>query len=140
MNTIAIETTVRADIETVWEYWNDPEHIKNWMHASDDWECTNAINDVKEGGQYVFTLGAKDKSVSFDLPGIYTKVDNPVFLASTLGDGREVTVSFTSVPEGVHVIQTFEPETENPEEMQRSGWQAQLTSFKAYVERNSKAR
>jgi hypothetical protein len=36
----------------------------------------------------------------------------------------------TQLPEGVKVIETFDPENENPEEMQRSGWQAILDNFK----------
>jgi uncharacterized protein YndB with AHSA1/START domain len=136
--TISVEATVLGDIQDVWGLWTEPEHIKNWMHASDDWECTNAINDVRVGGRYVYTLGAKDKSVSFDLPGTYTQIEKNRFLASTLGDGREVVVTFTPTPEGVHIVQTFEPEKENPESMQKDGWQATLDSFKMYAEEKAK--
>lgn len=136
--TISVETTVPGDIQDVWGLWTEPEHIKNWMQASQDWECTNAINDVRVGGRYVYTLGAKDKSVSFDLPGTYTRIEKNRFLASTLGDGREVTVSFTPIPEGVHIMQTFEPEKENPESTQKDGWQATLDSFKNYAEKEAK--
>ena len=34
------------------------------------------------------------------------------------------------------VTETFDPEHENPEEMQRAGWQAILENFKKYVEFN----
>ncbi len=53
-----------------------------------------------------------------------------------LDDGRHVRVEFTKVPGGVKVVETFDPENENPEEMQRSGWQAILDNFKKYVESN----
>jgi hypothetical protein len=32
------------------------------------------------------------------------------------------------------VVVVFEPETENPVELQREGWQAILNNFKKYVE------
>lgn len=132
-DTISVDATVPGDIQNVWNLWTEPEHIRQWMHANDEWECTNAINDVKVGGRYVYSLSAKDKSSSFDLPGTYTQTEKNRFLASTLGDGREVRVTFTPVPEGVHIVQTFEPEKKNPESMQREGWQATLNSFKSYA-------
>ncbi|MDB5194495.1 MAG: polyketide cyclase [Parcubacteria group bacterium] len=135
MNTIiTIETTVRADMDAVWNLWNAPEHIEQWMHASEDWECTAAVNDVRVGGRFVFTLAAKDKSVSFDLPGIYTEVVPNKFLAYTLDDERTVSVSFIEIDNGVHISETFEAEQVNSEEMQRGGWQAILDNFKKYAE------
>jgi hypothetical protein len=40
------------------------------------------------------------------------------------------------MPGGVKVVETFDPENENPDEVQRSGWQAILDNFKKYVESN----
>jgi uncharacterized protein YndB with AHSA1/START domain len=135
MNTdITIETTVKCDTQAVWSLWTEPEHIKHWMRASSDWECAEAINDVKVGGHYIYTLQARDKSASFDVPGTYTKIGKNSYLASTLADGREVIVSFTPVPSGTHIVQTFEIEHENSPEKQQEGWQAMLDSFKAYAE------
>ncbi len=34
-----------------------------------------------------------------------------------------------------HIRESFEPENQNPEEMQRAGWQAILDSFRDFVER-----
>jgi hypothetical protein len=45
-----------------------------------------------------------------------------------------VKVEFEETPEGVKIVESFEPENENSEEMQRSGWQAILDNFKKYVE------
>lgn len=36
----------------------------------------------------------------------------------------------------ISVDETFDPENENSEEMQRSGWQAILDNFKKYTEAN----
>jgi uncharacterized protein YndB with AHSA1/START domain len=132
--TITIETTVHSDIETVWKCWNTPEDVKAWLHASDDWECTNIANDVQVGGHFSSTLGAKDKSASFTYSGAYTQIVKNKFIAYALDDGREVTVSFTAAPEGIHLVETFEMEHENPTEVQRTGWQTILDNFKAYAE------
>ncbi len=49
-------------------------------------------------------------------------------------DGRKVTVTLSSAHEMTEIIVVFDPETENPIEMQRGGWQAILDNFKKYVE------
>jgi uncharacterized protein YndB with AHSA1/START domain len=50
---IAIEATIDAKIEKVWNYWTEPEHIKNWNNASDDWHTPNAENDLRKGGKFL---------------------------------------------------------------------------------------
>lgn len=131
---ITVETVVKKDADAVWEYWNGPEHIMQWLHASDDWECPKATNDVRVGGKFLSTMGAKDKSTSFDFRGVYTAVEKNKFLAYDAMDGRKMSVTFEEVPGGVHVSETFELEDINPEEMQRGGWQAILDNFKSYAE------
>lgn len=51
-------------------------------------------------------------------------------------DGRHVKVTFSESPEGITVVETFDPEQTHSEEMQRSGWQAILDNFKKHVENN----
>jgi uncharacterized protein YndB with AHSA1/START domain len=87
-------------------------------------------------------MAAKDGSVSFDLTGTYTCV-NPMSLIEYTMDtfpgeevGRNVSVSFESIGDTTKITETFDPENENPEEMQRAGWQAILENFKKYVESN----
>jgi hypothetical protein len=41
---------------------------------------------------------------------------------------------FEEVEGGVKVVEEFDPENENPEDMQRMGWQMILDRFKNYVE------
>ena len=50
-----------------------------------------------------------------------------------MDDGREVAIEFIQLPTGVKIIQTFDPETENPIEMQRAGWQSILDNFGKYA-------
>ena len=138
-NAITVETIVKAPIAKVWEYWTEPEHIIHWAFASDDWEAPAAENDLRVGGRFKTTMAAKDKSASFDLAGTYTDVKEHELIEYDMddleGQGiRHVKVEFVELPEGVKVTVTFDPENINPEEMQRSGWQAISDNFKKYVE------
>ncbi len=133
-NPITVQTTVKAPMARVWEYWNKPEHITGWAFASDDWEAPAADNDLRVGGKFKTTMAAKDKSESFDFTGAYTAVKEHELIEYDMDDGRHVKVEFKDTPDGVRVTQTFDPEEENPEEMQRGGWQAILDNFKRYAE------
>ncbi len=134
--TLTVETKVKKDMATVWDLWTKPEHIVKWLFASDDWECPHAENDLRVGGKFLSRMSAKDGSVGFDLTGEYTEVQDQKFIAYVMDDGRKVSVTFDEVAAGggVHIIESFEMENENSEELQRSGWQAILDNFKKYVE------
>jgi uncharacterized protein YndB with AHSA1/START domain len=132
-NTITVETVVNAPITKVWEYWNGPEHITKWARASDDWEAPTAENDIRAGGKFNIRMQAKDGSSGFDFVGVYSSVEPNKLIEYDMPDGRHVKVVFTETGEGVRVVETFDPENENPAEMQRSGWQAILDNFKKYV-------
>jgi uncharacterized protein YndB with AHSA1/START domain len=133
--TITVQTVVNAPFAKVWEYWNRPEHIVRWAFASDDWEAPAAENDLRVGGKFRTVMAAKDKSSSFDFTGTYTAIRENELIEYDLDDGRQVRAEFTELPEGVRITESFEPENQNPEEMQRTGWQAILDNFKKYVER-----
>jgi uncharacterized protein YndB with AHSA1/START domain len=133
---ITIQTNVHAPLATVWEYWNAPEHITQWCFASDDWQTTDVENDVRVGGTSRMTMSAKDGSAAFTLESVYSVVDIHERIAYTMADGRVVDIRFKQTPEGVEIIETFDAESENPEEMQRAGWQAILNRFTNYVEQS----
>ncbi len=140
--TITVQTTINAPLQTVWDLWTKPEHIVNWAFASDEWEAPRAENDVRVGGKFVTVMSAKDKSASFDFNGVYTDVKNLELIEYDMependGTVRHVKVQFLQIPEGVQVIETFDAEQVNSEELQKSGWQAILENFKKYVEKNS---
>jgi uncharacterized protein YndB with AHSA1/START domain len=132
--TITVETLIHSTKAMVWEYWTVPEHMMKWSFASDDWECASAVNDVKDNGRFNVRMQSKDGKEGFDLTGSYTEVSPYELLHYTMDDGRKVEVHFTEEGENVRVTETFEMENENPEEMQRAGWQAILDNFKKCVE------
>jgi len=133
---ITVQTTINASIEKVWEFWTLPERITKWAFASPDWHSPYAENDLTEGGQFTTTMAAKDGSVSFDFWGEYTLIKQNEAIQYTMGDGRKAEITFKQTSNGVEIIESFDPESENPEEMQRGGWQAILDNFKSYVEQN----
>ncbi|MCA9730867.1 MAG: SRPBCC domain-containing protein [Deferribacteres bacterium] len=136
MPKITIQTNINNKIEAVWNAWTNPSDITKWCYASEDWEAPHAENDVRPGGKFKTTMAAKDGSMSFDFTGKYTQVVKHKLIAYKIDDGRNVEIQFIESPEGVQVIETFDPENLHPEDMQRQGWQAILDNFKKYVETN----
>lgn len=131
---IQIQTVIQRPVAEVWTYWTEPEHIKAWNAASDDWHTTEATNDVQAGGRFSSHMAAKDGSVGFDFSGVYLEAILYEKLAYTIDDGRHVTILFTANGDETEVVETFEAESMNPPEMQQAGWQAILDRFKAYAE------
>jgi uncharacterized protein YndB with AHSA1/START domain len=131
---ITVQTTVNAPVAKVWESWSEPKHITQWCAASNDWHAPKAENDLREGGSFSTTMAAKDGSFSFDFGGIYDVVKPNEYIEYTLGDDRKVKISFTGTGDTTTVTETFDPETQNPAEMQRGGWQAIIDNFKKYTE------
>jgi len=134
METITIEASINAPIIKVWEKWTLSEHIINWNFASDDWCCPRAENDLRVGGKFSSRMEAKDKSFGFDFGGTYDAVKKNELISYVMEDGRKATVKFTAKGITTQVVTVFQPENENPIEMQKGGWQAILNNFKKYAE------
>ena len=133
---ITVEAVVKAPVEKVWKYWNEPEHIKRWAFASDDWHAPYSENDLRKDGTFKTTMAAKDGSFSFDFGGVYTEVQTNKVIEYVMTDGRKVSILFNSNGNETKVTETFDPENTHPLDMQRAGWQAILDNFKKYTEEN----
>ena len=79
-------------------------------------------------------MAAKDNSMRFDFWGTYQEMIFEKHIEIILGDGRKMTVNFEEIENGVFVTEEFEPENENPIELQQAGWQMILDNFKKYTE------
>lgn len=134
MTAITVSTTVNAPLEHVWKVWNTPEDITQWYFASDDWHAPSATNDLRVDGRFKTRMEAKDGSFGFDFEGTYTNIDGKQTIEYSMDDGRKVSIKFEDMGESTKVTETFDAETQNPEEMQRAGWQAILDNFKKHVE------
>ena len=133
-NQIVIEVSVEAVIDKVWQYWTVPEFITQWNFASDDWCCPSAENDLSEGGHFSWRMEAKSGDIGFDFSGTYDVIVPEKLIRYTLDDGRKVSIEFISDGGSTQVIESFEPESMNPAEMQKTGWQMILNNFKKLVE------
>jgi uncharacterized protein YndB with AHSA1/START domain len=135
---IRIGVKIKAPIEKVWDYWNDPRHIVKWATGSFDWHTTRAENDLRVGGRFLSHMEAKDGSEGFDFVGKYTKIEKNRLIEYTIDDGREVQTKFEADGKYTTITQTFEPEQLNSIELQREGWQTILDNFKHYAETEGK--
>ena len=131
---ITVSTTIAAPIAKIWQCWTLPEHITKWNFASDDWHCPSATNNPKTGGKFSWRMEAKDNSFGFDFEGTYDEVIPMKLIAYKMTDGRRVEIRFSEADGAVSVLESFEPEGTNADEMQRAGWQAILDNFKKLVE------
>lgn len=135
MEPIKIEITILKPVEKVWECFTQTQHITQWNFASETWTCPNAENDLQIGGEFNYRMEAKDQSFGFDFKGIYDEVFPFEKIKYHLEDVRNVQVIFESIDQNTtKVTEIFEPDPEQPEEMQREGWYAILDNFHKYIE------
>jgi uncharacterized protein YndB with AHSA1/START domain len=147
-NPITITNTVLAPITNVWVCYTRPAHITKWNFASLDWCCPRASGDLKAGGRFSSRMEAKDGSMGFNFGGIYTAVAINKLIGYTMVDAdkepdvnsRKATIEFESISSTeTKITVNFEPENENPVEMQKGGWQSILDNFKKHTEEEYQA-
>lgn len=133
---ITVKTIVNAPVSKVWEYWTKSEHIMQWNNASDEWHTPAAKNDLRKDGRFVFTMAARDGSMSFDFEGVYTEVVEHKLIAYVMADGRTAKIIFDGQDYQTEIVESFDAESVNSIELQRTGWQNILDNFKKYTESN----
>lgn len=135
MDPIKINMTILAPVEKVWDYFNTPQHIIQWNFAHESWECPHSENDLRIGGKFKNRMEAKDKSFGFDFEGVYDDIIPYEKIKYHLEDGRKVDITFEKVDANTtRITEIFDPEQQNPLDMQRDGWYAILDHFRKYVE------
>ena len=131
---ITVETLVNASVEKIWHHWTTPASIEKWNHASDDWHCPFAANNLVVGGRFVYTMASTDGEMSFDFEGVYTEIRLNEKIKYLIIDGRKVEITFTPVGEKTKVTEIFDPENVHPAALQQAGWQSILDNFKKVAE------
>ncbi|MBD1362237.1 SRPBCC domain-containing protein [Mucilaginibacter sp. ZT4R22] len=132
-NALSATVEISAPIEKVWEIWHNPADILHWNSFSPDWHTSHAENDPRPGGRFLFVMGLKDGSFSFNFEGTYDEVIPQQLLAYTLDDGRRSIIKFSG-SNPVTITESFEPQGSDPIENQQIACQAVLNNLKAYVE------
>ncbi len=130
---ITVSALISAKRDKVWNYYTEPEHITGWNFADPSWHCPSASNELSVGGRYFARMEAKDGSYGFDFEAIYTEIVTEEKFVYEFG-GRFAEVVFSKKNDSTELMISFDPETENPVELQKEGWQAILNNFKNYVE------
>ena len=64
MEPLIVNVTINAPIEKVWTFFTEAEHIVNWNFAHESWYCPKAENNLEIGGEFFYSMAAKDKSAS----------------------------------------------------------------------------
>lgn len=131
---ITVKTTANVPVEKAWKTFTTPADIEQWNAASPDWHCPKALNDLRPGGQFSYSMAARDGSFGFDFGGTYDEVVEHKRIAYTIADGRKVKISFKSRGKKTEITEVFEAENMHSHEMQREGWQAILDNFKGFAE------
>ena len=132
---ITVTATVNASATKTWDCYTNPAHIVNWNFADPSWHCPSAVNDMQVGGTYNARMEARDGSFGFDFEAVYSEITIGKHFTYGFGD-RNASVQFNDLGTQTEVIVTFDPETENPIELQKGGWQSILNNFKSYTESN----
>ncbi len=109
MESITVQISVQSDLNKVWEYWTNPNHITNWNFASDEWCCPRAVNDLKPNGKFMWRMEAKDGSMGFDFEGTYDEVISieKKWISYRMTDGRKVEIKFIQDGSGVSISENY---------------------------------
>lgn len=134
---IKVEVKIDADVNEVWKYYIDPDHITKWNFASDDWHCPWAENDFRVGGKYRARMETISGSTGFDFEGIYDEIVPKEKIVYTIADGRRVETLFRAEGHQTKVSIEFDAEKVYSREQQKEGWQAILDNFKQHAESQS---
>ena len=130
---ITVKALITKSKEKVWDYYTNPAHIVKWNFADPSWQCPAASNDIRIGGKYFARMESKDGRFGFDYIAIYTDLNEGSNFTYEF-QGRKVNVSLIDHNDQTEITITFDPENENPLELQRNGWQAILNNYKNYAE------
>ncbi|SFQ45176.1 SRPBCC domain-containing protein [Parafilimonas terrae] len=134
MKTIAVAVLVEKPLDVVWEKWINPDAIKQWNIPFENWHCPGAINDVTDGGLFIFRMEKKDGSEGFDYKGKYNRIIPFEYIESIQHDGRKTIVEFQQIDDNTIIRESFEPEAQTPLDVQESFCQSVLNRFKQYAE------
>jgi uncharacterized protein YndB with AHSA1/START domain len=134
MEKIIITVDINRPIEYVWNALTQAEWITLWNFASDDWACPKASIHLEVNKRFNYRMEAKDGSFGFDFEGTFTQLTLGKSYAYVMDDGRQVNVVLEVINGNTRVTESFDPETENPIELQREGWLAILNNLKKVCE------
>lgn len=133
-NQITVSTQIYADMEIIWEAYNNPEHIKKWHAASDAWFCSRSQSIFREWGGFTHTMASRDMSMQVDFEWTYTDIKECECIAYYLNDERKVEIHFNIEDSFIEITIHFEANTKSDMKAQEHLWKAILDSFARHAE------
>jgi uncharacterized protein YndB with AHSA1/START domain len=130
--TFVISRVFDAPRQLVFDAFTKPEHLVHWHHAGEGWKTPFAETDPRAGGKLRIGYGSPDGKEDFVLEGTYREVRAPERIVYVF-DGRPVTVTFDDVGGKTKVTLEVTMETENHEDLQRTGWTEHVDNLAAYL-------
>jgi len=142
-NSLQVSQTIRADQETVFRAWTDPDALKHWWRMKGEgWTFAGASLDLRVGGRFRLSMFAPD-GATHTAVGEYTKIQRPTLLAFTwnwedpahdVGDSL-VTVEFRNAgDDSTEVVLTHERfADESRVAGHESGWTQLLGLLDHYI-------
>jgi uncharacterized protein YndB with AHSA1/START domain len=88
-STLNIERTYQAPAQAVFDAWTSEEVMRRWWHAEHHWDTTEAVVDLRLGGEVRVVMRNPDDGAEYGGGGVYTEIEPPTRLAFTwLWDGN----------------------------------------------------
>ena len=91
---ITVETLVKARLNKVWDAWNNPDDIKQWNTAQDDWHTTEEHRRLARRRQVPLAHGSEGRQRGLRLRGHLHAHRAQKLIEYRMSDGREVKVEF----------------------------------------------
>jgi uncharacterized protein YndB with AHSA1/START domain len=132
-----------ASRERVFDAWTNPEVLKRWWAAGEDWDTPEAEVDLRPGGRYRLSMRDPGTGDIHTVGGEYSEIRRPERLAYTwawegtpgqMGDETLVEVDFVEHGNGTEVVVTHSGFA-NAElrGMHEHGWNACLDNLERRV-------
>lgn len=138
MSKLKVEVMVAWKIEDIRSARNNPTDIIQRCSWSEDRHTTKSTNDLQEKGKFLTTMQAKDWSMGFDFIWEYTKIITNKLIEYNTQDGRMVSTAFEVLDDDkVKIVQLFDAEKINSEDLQIAWRQHILDNFKKYITNKS---
>jgi len=128
------QVSVNLPVNLVWDYWTSPAHIQAWNNVDENWHTPLVEIDLKSGGEFLYRMESKDGTQGFDHQGRYLHVIPYQRIEYELTDGRKSLVEFVEEIGKTRIIETFDPESKTPLDIQQEFCTSILRNFKNHAE------
>lgn len=142
-DTVEIRQLVDASVETVFEAWTEPEHVKKWWSPSETTTCTLCEIDLRVGGRYRLDMHDAADQSTCKVNGQFREISPPNRLVYTWNAETHqgtVTNSLVTVEfyrKGRRQTEVVLRHSSLPDTPIRHGhrqtWEQMLTSFSEYA-------